>query len=97
VPWTVLFNVIEIFISMNLVVLTPGTELYRGEIKAIIVPGKLGQFEVLRHHAPIVSALKSGDVHIEDINGKKTSFKIEKGFIEVLFDNISVLVQGVED
>lgn len=81
---------------MNLVILTPGEELFRGEVQAIVVPGKAGQFEVLKHHAPIVSALKAGEVRITDAKGGKSSIHIEKGFIEVLYDNISVLVEGVK-
>ena len=42
---------------MKLVVLTPEKEYFNGEIEAIKVPGVAGSFEILKGHAPIVSAL----------------------------------------
>jgi len=42
---------------MNLVVLTPQRQIFEGEIASVKVPGISGQFEILKGHAPIVSAL----------------------------------------
>lgn len=82
---------------MNLIVLTPEKEIYQGKITSIKVPGISGQFEILNNHAPIVAALGQGDVRILDNTGEKKIFKIKKGFIEVLKNDISLLVQGVQE
>ncbi|MBK8515112.1 MAG: ATP synthase F1 subunit epsilon [Saprospiraceae bacterium] len=82
---------------MNLIVLTPEREIFQGQIKSIKVPGISGQFEILNNHAPIVAALGQGDVRILDNSGNKKIFKIKKGFIEVLKNDISLLVQGVQE
>ena len=82
---------------MNLIVLTPEKEIYQGKITSIKVPGINGQFEILNNHAPIVAALGQGDVRILDNAGEKKIFKIKKGFIEVLKNDISMLVQGVQE
>ena len=82
---------------MNLTILTPVKELYQGEISRVKVPGISGQFEVLKGHANIVSALGEGNVQVTDTKGQKTNFKINQGFIEVLRDEIAVLVTGVEE
>lgn len=82
---------------MNLIILTPVKKLYQGEVTAVKVPGASGQFEVLKGHANIVSALGEGNVQITDAEGKKKNFKINQGFIEVLRDEIAVLVTGVEE
>ncbi len=82
---------------MNLIVLTPEKEIYQGKITSIKVPGISGQFEILNNHAPIVAALGQGDVRILDNSGEKKIFKIKKGFIEVLKNDISLLVQGVQE
>ena len=81
---------------MNLIVLTPGKELYNGPIKSVKVPGISGQFEILKDHAAIVSALGEGQVRILPENGSSETFNIEKGFIEVLSNEVSLLVQGVK-
>jgi len=82
---------------MNLVVLTPDKEVFQGPITSIKVPGVSGQFEILKGHAPVVSALKEGAVRISKSDGSDYSFSIEKGFIEVLKDEIALLVQGVKE
>ncbi|MBP7272280.1 MAG: ATP synthase F1 subunit epsilon [Saprospiraceae bacterium] len=79
---------------MNIIILTPDKEIFTGAIKSVKVPGVSGQFEVLKNHAAIVSALAEGEVRIIKDNGEKMTFGIEKGFIEVLHNEISLLVQG---
>ena len=99
---------------MNITVLTPDKEIFRGPVKSVKVPGVLGQFQVLNNHAPIVSALEEGKVtmvtsdgefqfynqesgELEPGNtaGKEISYVITKGFIEVLNNEISLLIEGV--
>lgn len=79
---------------MNLIVLTPGKEIYNGTISSVKVPGITGQFEILNGHAAIVSSLQVGNVRIKEENGGEVKFKIESGFIEVLKNEVSLLVQG---
>ena len=80
---------------MNLVVLTPGKELFNGAVKSVKVPGISGQFEILNDHAAIVSALGEGQIRIIPETGNTEVFNIEKGFVEVLNNEVSLLVQGV--
>lgn len=80
---------------MNIVVLTPDKEVFQGTINSVKVPGVGGQFQILRGHAPLVSALGAGEVSITKKDGSKMSFGIDKGFVEVLRDEISLLVTGV--
>ncbi|MFZ1705259.1 MAG: ATP synthase F1 subunit epsilon [Saprospiraceae bacterium] len=82
---------------MNLLVLTPEKEIFNGKVTSVQIPGISGKFEVLNNHAPIVSALTTGTVRIIVEGGEKKSFKIEKGFIEVLKNDVSLLVQGVTE
>ena len=80
---------------MNLIVLTPDKEVFSGEIKSVKVPGVTGQFEILVGHAPIVSSLGEGNIRIIDKQGSNTSYNITKGFVEVLNNEVSLLVQGL--
>jgi len=82
---------------MHISVLTPDKEIFDGEITSVKVPGVSGQFEVLNNHAPIVSALGVGQVRLMKENGEKITFGIEKGFIEVLKNKVSLLVQGYQE
>jgi F-type H+-transporting ATPase subunit epsilon len=77
---------------MNLVVLTPEKEVYKGEVKSVKVPGTNGQFEILNNHAPIVAALEQGVITVTDMAGAKHTFDINKGFVEVIRNEVALLV-----
>ncbi len=82
---------------MNVTVLSPDKEIFKGEAESVKVPGTSGQFEVLENHAPIVSALSQGTVKISKPDGSDLTFSIRKGFIEVLYNEVALLVQGVTE
>ncbi len=82
---------------MHITVLTPDAEIFDGDITSVKVPGVGGQFEILQNHAPIVSALGEGPVRLLLTSGGQKTFSIEKGFIEVLNNNVSLLVQGFQE
>lgn len=81
---------------MNLVILSPEAEIYSGDVKSVTVPGAGGSFQMLNNHAPIVSALEKGEVRIVAANGEKLSFRVSGGFVEMLNNEVSLLVSGVE-
>ena len=80
---------------MKLVALTPEKELYQGEITPVKLPGVDGQFELLNNHAPIVAALKEGEVRIIEASGERMTFNIVKGFVEVMNNEVSLLIQAI--
>ncbi|RYZ86202.1 MAG: F0F1 ATP synthase subunit epsilon [Proteobacteria bacterium] len=49
---------------MTLDIISPEATLFSGEVTAVTLPGVDGSFQILNHHAPIVSILKEGDVKI---------------------------------
>lgn len=78
---------------LNVVILTPEREIFSGEARAVFVPGTSGEFEILTGHASIVSSLSEGSIKIISTSGEKKFFNIRKGFVEVLNNNVSLLVQ----
>jgi F-type H+-transporting ATPase subunit epsilon len=59
------------------------------------MPGLTGSFEVLEKHAPLISALKAGTVKV--VGNKQqdlAKFSIQGGFVEVLNNQVTVLVEG---
>lgn len=81
---------------MKLIILTPEKEEFNGSVKSVKVPGVSGQFEILNGHAPIVSSLSEGLVRVIKSDGKKLLFQIQSGFIEVIHNEVSLLVRGLE-
>ncbi len=49
---------------MFLEIVTPEAILFSSDVDSISVPGVNGEFQMLNNHAPIVSILKEGTVHI---------------------------------
>jgi F-type H+-transporting ATPase subunit epsilon len=80
---------------MNLEILTPEKKLFSGEVYGVQMPGISGSFEVLEKHAPLVSALKAGRLKvIKDKQNNFAHFDIQSGFVEVLSNKVTVLVEG---
>lgn len=82
---------------MNISVLSPDKTIFEGKITSVKVPGTGGEFEVLNNHAPIVASLGEGKVRILKEGGENMGFEIERGFIEVLNNEVSLLVQGLKE
>ena len=80
---------------MNLEILTPEKKLFSGEVYGVQMPGISGSFEVLDKHAPLVSALQAGRVKVlKDKQHHVSHFDITGGFVEVLNNKVTVLVEG---
>jgi len=79
---------------MTLEILTPEKRLYSGDVYGIQLPGINGLFEVLDRHAPLVSALGKGTVKVLQDKTHTERFSIQGGFVEVLNNKATVLVEG---
>ena len=49
---------------MNIKILTPETVVFDGEVDSVLLPGKNGDFQIMKDHAAIVSSLVSGKVKL---------------------------------
>lgn len=91
---------------MQLEIVTPEEVLLSDEVKSVTVPGINGAFQLLDHHAPIVSLLQEGFVKVEgdvvledrieklfsrDAN-KHLRIKIKGGVVEMKDNKAIVLV-----
>ncbi|MEN9600360.1 MAG: hypothetical protein RL596_2684 [Bacteroidota bacterium] len=79
---------------MTLEILTPEKKLYSGEVYGVQLPGIHGLFEVLDKHAPLVSALGKGNLKILKDKKEAENYSIQSGFVEVLNNKTTVLVEG---
>lgn len=79
---------------MILEILTPEKKLYSGEVYGVQLPGTSGLFEILDKHAPMVSALGKGSLKILVDKKETTTYSIQSGFVEILNNKATVLVEG---
>jgi F-type H+-transporting ATPase subunit epsilon len=80
---------------MQLDILSPEKKIYSGEADSVTFPGSEGMFQVLNHHAPMIASLKSGTIKVR-VQKQETFYKIREGFVEVLKNKVTVLVEGAE-
>ncbi len=82
---------------MTLEILTPERKIFSGEVYGVQLPGIDGMFEVLEKHAPLVSALKEGKLKILKDKNSTSLYTIQSGFVEVLNNGATVLVEGATE
>lgn len=78
---------------MHLEIITPDRKVFEGEVVSAQFPGAAGSFEVLNNHAPMIAALREGDIVLTGATGRE-AVRIEGGVVEVLRNNVIVLAEG---
>jgi len=82
---------------MILEILTPERKIFSGDVYGVQLPGIDGMFEVLEKHAPMVSALKAGRLKILKDKNSSVRYSVQSGFVEVLKNRATVLVEGAHE
>jgi F-type H+-transporting ATPase subunit epsilon len=77
---------------LKLKIVSPEKVVYDGEAESVVVPGLLGQFEILNNHAPIISSLTSGTVTYTNREGKQ-SINVRGGFVEMKKNEVCICVE----
>ena len=77
---------------MKLKIITPEGVLFEGESEAVTFPGLAGSFDVLPHHAPLITALREGVIRYR-AEGKEQEQPVKGGFVKVENDELSVCVE----
>lgn len=82
---------------MNIKILTPEHVVFEGEVNSVLLPGKNGEFHIMKNHAGIVSSLVGGKVKLytnsisepyaknftkENEKDSVFSYKIKSGVVE---------------
>ena len=78
---------------LKLKIVSPERIEFEGEVESVLVPGTLGQFEILVNHAPIISSLDKGRVVYTLPDGEKKPLDICGGFVEVQKNVVSLCIE----
>ena len=73
-------------------IVSPEKILFTGEVENVLVPGEVGEFEILINHPPIISTLVEGRV-VYTINSEKKTIMVKGGFVEVKKNVVSLCVE----
>lgn len=74
-------------------IITPDKTLFQGQAKAVTVPGIDGSLGILDRHAPLISALKKGQVKVTTPEGEEILFDIDGGVVEVNNNKVIILAE----
>src|SRR5437763_11888497 len=77
--------------SIQLVVVTPVSQLLSEAVSEVTLPGADGYLGVLPGHAPLITELGIGELSYKSASGQTGLLAIVRGFAEVLPDRVSVL------
>lgn len=89
---------------MQLEIVTPEKVILNQQVTSVIAPGIRGEFQILDHHAPVISVLTKGalklsdDVKLDDKiadlfhkKGNKFHFNISGGVLEMNNNKVIIL------
>ena len=66
-------------------------EIHSGDAKMVFAPARMGEIGITPRHAPLLTALKPGEVRVEDTDGKEHYFYITGGMLEIQPHIVTVL------
>ena len=82
--------------QLKLEIVVPDRLLFSGSVDAVTVPGAAGYMGILPGHAPLLSELQVGVITYRQGN-RITRLYCDWGFVEVLPDQVSILVEAAEE
>ena len=82
--------------SMNLEIVTTEQTVFTGSVDYISVNSVDGQIGILPNHISLISELDKGKLMWRDGN-KEKDITIDGGFIEVIKNNVTILIDGTID
>jgi len=74
-------------------VITPERIKFKGDVLYLKVQGLEGEMGILKNHAPLISLLRPGDLHIR-CSDKDEIMKLGDGFIKVKDNNVLIVVSS---
>lgn len=81
--------------TVSVLIATAEREVYRGDAEKLVAPGAAGELGILPKHAPLLSALTSGELRITNGENIDEVF-ISGGYMEVQPDMITILADTAE-
>lgn len=80
----------------QLSIVTPEKIFCDLEVEALTVPGTEGYLGILAHHAPIITALKTGMIEYRTESREVSYVAVSEGFLEVSENKATILADSVE-
>jgi F-type H+-transporting ATPase subunit epsilon len=82
--------------KLHFSLVAPERELFSGEVDQVDASGVEGDFGVLAHHAPFMTALKEGPVTVRN-DGSVRVYRVRGGFAEVTGRGLTILAEHADE
>ena len=80
---------------MRVEIITAEREVYSEDVDTLVAPGIEGELGILPHHAPLMTALQPGEIHIRR-DGEDVFMAVSSGFLEVMDNKVTILADTAE-
>ena len=82
--------------TLHFSLVSPERELFSGDVDQVDAPGSEGDFGVLPGHAPFMTTLKEGRVHVH-IGGTQRVYEVRGGFADVTPQGLTILAEKADE
>ena len=82
--------------SLTLEIVTPEKRVYSKSVERVKLPCSEGEMEVLPGHIPLITTVDAGEVRTQS-KGQNELLAVDKGFVEVFGDKVSILTEAAID
>ncbi|MBN1408440.1 MAG: ATP synthase F1 subunit epsilon [Calditrichaceae bacterium] len=82
--------------DLRVEIVTPFGIAYQADVESCHIPGALGQFQVLKNHAAMLSLLSIGSIKIIEKTGSIKYLATSGGFCEIDKNEIRIIVESAE-
>lgn len=82
-------------VRLDVRIITPEKVVFSKEVDSIILPGTLGEMEILPGHVALFSTIKPGQLVLKDKDDKLV-FASGAGIVEVCADRVTLLVDSAD-
>ncbi len=79
---------------MQLNIYTPESVFYSGDADSVTLPGTSGSFQILNHHAPIISSLTKGTLSFS-VNGEIRQIEVMDGLVEMHNNKVTICIDEI--
>ncbi|MBN2744594.1 F-type H+-transporting ATPase subunit epsilon [Breznakibacter xylanolyticus] len=78
---------------LYLEIVTPEKVIFRQNVLSVNLPGVMGRFTILKQHAPLIAALKEGEIRVLGQFSDDVVFACKSGVVECLENKVTVLIE----
>ena len=84
--------------TMNVSIISPEEEIYKGSAEMVVVPGEDGDFAAMFEHAPLITYLRPGKLEVVEAEKKeKIAYFVKGGFVKVKENQCLIMVDFIKN